>query len=292
MALNDAAVKQLGNAFLFLGDVGAADPTVAEINGFVANLYGAERQTITVTGGPTGGTLTLTADAGTTGTIPWNATAAQVKTALVAVDGIDAQDVEVTGGPFPGSPIVVAWTGKYQGLPQTLMTADDTGLTGGTDPEATVAKTTLANGMVLAGHTSLDNDFAPIYEGGEATTRGTRQNPNLRTQVATATEGLDVSLVQVDADTLKLFFGGGTSPEAGKFFLPDKSVPVEKSALMVYLADSEPVAWFRPKVSIFRNGPIRDAKDGWLEFPVRITFLELTGRLPAWYGAQITDDTP
>ncbi|MGW4114822.1 phage tail tube protein [Actinosynnema sp. NPDC004786] len=293
MAENDAAVKDLGNAYIYLGPVGAADPTVAEINAFSSTTFGAEKQTITVTGGPTGGDFTLTAQGGTTGDIPWNATAAQIMTALVALPNIDASDVIVTGGPLPGSPVVVTWTGRYQGQAQTLITVDDSGLTGGTTPEITVAKTTLANGMLPAGHTSLDNDFSPIYEGGERTVRGSRQNASLKEQVAAIVEGVEISLIQVDEDTLTMFYGGGSVPEAGKFKLPTTSTPIERSFLIVYLAtDGTPVARYYPKVSIGRTGSIRDAKGGWMEFPIRVTFLELAGREPAFYGAQIEDDTP
>jgi hypothetical protein len=292
MAENDAAVYDLGNAYLFFNDVGAATPTFAEIEAFSAATFGAEAQTITVTGAPTGGTFTITTSSGTTAAIPYNATAAQIKTALVALAGIDERDVTVTGGALPATPVVVTWTGKFQGAEQTLMTADDALLTGGTTPEVTIAKTTLATGWVPAGHTSLDNDFAPFYDGGESTTRGTRQNANLRTQVATATEGVDISFVQVDNETLRMFYGGGEAPSAGVFELPDSSAPIEKAALMVYLDGERATGWMRPKVSAFRNGAIRDAKGGWLEFPIRLTFLQLTGRKPVWYGEEITDDTP
>lgn len=292
MAENDAAVYDLGNAYLFFNDVGAGAPTFSEIQAFSPTTFGAEKQTVTVTGTPTGGTFTLTAAAGTTTAIPYNATATQVKAALVALTGIDERDVTVTGGPLPATPVVVTWTGKFQGEAQTLITADDALLTGGTSPEVTVAKTTLATGWRPAGHTSLDNDFAPFYDGGESTTRGTRQNANLRTQVAVATEGVDISFVQVDNETLRMFYGGGEAPSAGVFELPDSSAPVEQSALMVYLDGDRVTGWMRPKVSAFRNGAIRDAKGGWLEFPVRLTFLQLTGRKPVWYGDQIIDETP
>ncbi|MFC6090875.1 hypothetical protein [Saccharothrix lopnurensis] len=292
MAENDAAVKDLGNAYIFLGEVGAPDPTVAEIQGFDPATFGAEQQTLTVTGGPTGGDLTLTAMGGTTGDIAYDATAAQIQAALVALPAIGAGDVVVTGGPLPATPVVVTWTGRYQGAAQTLITVDDSGLTGGTTPEATVARTRVASGLIPGGHTSLDNDFSPFYEGGERTVRGSRQNPNLKEQVATAREGVDVSLIQVDNETLLLFYGGGSASEAGKFQLPNTSAPIERSLLIVYLADGAPVARWWPKVSIGRTGAVRDAKGGWLEFPIRITYLDLTGRAPALYGGQIEDDTP
>jgi len=62
---------------------------------------------------PTGGTFTLTFDDGdtsdTTADLDWNCTAADVKTALDALDNID--EVTVTGGDFPDLEIVVEFTG-------------------------------------------------------------------------------------------------------------------------------------------------------------------------------------
>jgi hypothetical protein len=292
MAENDAAVYDLGNAYILFNDVGAPDPTVAEIEAFDPVTFAAEQQTVTITGTPTGGTFTLTASAGTTSPIPYNATATQVATALVALSGVDAADVVVTGGPLPGTPVVITWTGKFQGEAQTLLTANATALTGGTTPAVTPTRNRVAAGWVSGGHTSLENDFSPFYEGGESTTRGTRQNANMRTQVATATEGLDISLVQVDNFTLSAFYGGGSGSEAGKFNLPTSSTPIEKSVLVVYLDGERVAAEMHPKASVFRNGAIRNAKGGWLEFPVRMTWLTLAGREPSWYGDQITDDTP
>ena len=83
----------------------------------------SEVQTVTITGGPTGGTYTLTFSGQTTAAIPYNATAAQVKTALEALSNIDPGDVAVSGGPHPGTPIVVTFGGQYMGDDEPQMTA-------------------------------------------------------------------------------------------------------------------------------------------------------------------------
>lgn len=57
-----------------------------------------EVQTVTLGGAPTGGTFTLTFNGQTTAAIPYNATAAQVDTALENLSNIGAGDVSVTGG--------------------------------------------------------------------------------------------------------------------------------------------------------------------------------------------------
>lgn len=148
-------------------------------------------------------------------------------------------------------------------------------------------------GFSSAGHTSLDNDFAPFFDGGEATTRGTRQNANLRTQVAVSTEGMEVSRVQVDTETLQSYYGGGTAPSDGRYDAPDSATPIEKAVLIVYLDGARRVAEYHPKASIVRSGPVRNAKGGWLEFPVRMTWLKVTGKpITSWFGDEILDSTP
>ncbi|MFH8813138.1 hypothetical protein ACH4GZ_39065 [Streptomyces hygroscopicus] len=109
----------------------------------------SEVQTVTVTGSPTGGTYTLTFSGQTTSGIPYNATAAQVKTALEALSNVNPGDVTVTGGPHPGTPIVVTFVGQYLGDDVGQMTASGAGLTGGTSPAVTVATTT-AGGAATA----------------------------------------------------------------------------------------------------------------------------------------------
>ncbi len=100
-----------------------------------------EVQQVAITGVPTGGSFTLTFDGQTTGPIAYNATAAQVKTALVALNNVAASDVTTTGGPLPGSPVVITFGGNYDGtnVPQVTSTAS---LTGGTSPQVNVTTTT------------------------------------------------------------------------------------------------------------------------------------------------------
>lgn len=75
------------------------------------------------TGVPTGGDVTLgwfppkgKPGAGTlqTVTVPFNATAAQIRTAWETIAAIQAGDIEVTGGPLPGTPVTMRFTGRYR----------------------------------------------------------------------------------------------------------------------------------------------------------------------------------
>jgi hypothetical protein len=96
-----------------------------------------EVQTVTITGTPTGGTFTLTYDGATTAGIAYNATAAAVRSALIALSTIEEGNVTVTGS--NGGPYSVTFSG---GNNVSQMTASGAGLTGGTSPAAGVATAT------------------------------------------------------------------------------------------------------------------------------------------------------
>jgi len=106
----------------------------------------AEVQQAAVTGGPTGGTFTLTFDGQTTAGIVYNATASAVQSALEALSNIAVGDVTVTGGPLPGTAVTISFGGAYDGVNVPQMTASSAGLTGGTSPTVTV--TTVTQGGV------------------------------------------------------------------------------------------------------------------------------------------------
>jgi hypothetical protein len=106
-----------------------------------------QKQTITITGTPTGGTFTLTMPAddnfnlpATTSAIPYNATSAQVVAALQAV--LPTGTITATGGALPGTPVVVTFGGVLGQLSLPLMTATSGALTGGSSPTVTPTITT------------------------------------------------------------------------------------------------------------------------------------------------------
>ena len=105
---------------------------------------GAEVQTVTVTGTPTGGTFTLTfvraGVSATTAAIAYNATSAALEAALEALPNLETGDVAVGGGPGPGTPWTVTFAAHLGNV--ALMTDDDSGLTGGIAPAVTVTQTT------------------------------------------------------------------------------------------------------------------------------------------------------
>ena len=108
---------------------------------FLANGTSAV-QTVAVTGAPTGGTFTLTFGGLTTAPLAYDATAAQVQAALLALSSVGAGNLAASGGPLPGSPVSAAFQGALGAQPLAAMTADGSGLTGGSSPAVAVATAT------------------------------------------------------------------------------------------------------------------------------------------------------
>ena len=101
-----------------------------------------EIQTITITGSPTGGTFTLTFNGQTTAAIAYNANAAAVQAALEALSSIGAGNVSCGDGALPGTPVTVTFLKSLGGQNVALMTANSSGLTGGSSPTVTPSETT------------------------------------------------------------------------------------------------------------------------------------------------------
>lgn len=101
-------------------------------------------QTITLTGVPTGGTVTLLVRDPRSGgwalvEIPYNASAATVQGLLAAQYGIG--NVTVAGGPLPAA-VTVTFAGALVNMPIHQFELSANALTGGTNPTATLATTT------------------------------------------------------------------------------------------------------------------------------------------------------
>lgn len=130
--------------------------------GFIAALSAgtATQQTVSISGTPTGGTFTLTVPSTvnsstpvTTGAIAYNATAANVATALNTA--FNRSDITATGGALPGSSVVVTFPVALSKV--ALMTANSAGLTGGTTPAASATLTVAGvNNSSSAGLTVAD----------------------------------------------------------------------------------------------------------------------------------------
>ncbi|MGH2520156.1 MAG: hypothetical protein ACRDF8_10160, partial [Chloroflexota bacterium] len=104
--------------------------------------------TLTITGTPTGGTFTLTADVNgstqTTAAIAYNATVAAVQTALEALTNIGSGNVTVAGTVLPGGTQTVTFSGQLAGLAVTLTSTHS--FTGGTTPASSLVHSTSGSG--------------------------------------------------------------------------------------------------------------------------------------------------
>jgi hypothetical protein len=110
-----------------------------------------EVQTLAVTGTPTGGSFTLNytykdATTGqlttaTSGTIAFNATAANVTTALSTITQLSG-NFTAGGGPLPATPVTITYNTALAAQPVRALTLGTNSLTGGTTPTAAVTRTT------------------------------------------------------------------------------------------------------------------------------------------------------
>lgn len=99
----------------------------------------SEVQTVTISGGPTGGTFVLDFNGQPTTDLAFNATAASVQTALQALSTIGAGNATVTGS--AGGPYTITFAGTLANtnVPQLVAVSN---LTGGTSPGVAVSTPT------------------------------------------------------------------------------------------------------------------------------------------------------
>ena len=93
-------------------------------------------QTVSIAGGPTGGTFTLNLEGQPTGNIAYNAAPNVVEAALVALSNVDPGDVEVEGN--AGGPWTITFNSEVDAL-----TYNSSGLEGGTAPTVLVSSENL-----------------------------------------------------------------------------------------------------------------------------------------------------
>lgn len=174
-------------------------------SGAYAGLWGpyagsaSEVQTATITGGPTGGTFTLTLNGETTAAIAYNATAATVEAALEALPSLSASDVAVTGS--AGGPYTVTFGGSLAGSNVAAMTASGASLTGGTTPGVTIATTTGGGGTatdgldVARGFLFNSIQMISVHDGESTANKGAplQERGFIRTALLPPNSGLDAA---------------------------------------------------------------------------------------------------
>jgi hypothetical protein len=126
--------KQAGTSFR--GEA-TADRTAGSLQITAGPARQNEKQTVTISGSPTGGTFTLTLSGQTTAALAYNATALQVQTALGALSTVGGTaNISTTGN--AGGPWTVEFIGAKANTDIATMIATPS-LTGGTSPSVSVA---------------------------------------------------------------------------------------------------------------------------------------------------------
>lgn len=115
-----------------------------------------EVQTLSITGAPTGGTFTLTYAGQTTSALAYNAAAATVQTALVALSNVGSGQVTCAGGVLPGTPITITFAGTLANTDVALITSTSS-LTGGTAPAISIVET-VKGGFTTYAHIAKGED--------------------------------------------------------------------------------------------------------------------------------------
>jgi flagellar hook protein FlgE len=105
-----------------------------------------EIQTISSTA--TGGTFTMSFGGQTTGALVFNATSAQIDTALEALSSIGAGNVTCAGGPLGTAGVTVTFAGTLAGQDAAMVTIDNTNMTGGTASNAETTKGRAVQGIL------------------------------------------------------------------------------------------------------------------------------------------------
>ncbi len=124
------------------------------------------------------------------------------------------------------------------------------------------------------GHTDIESVIEFTSEGGETTTKGTLQNPNLRTQTSARSESFGVNLQQFTIEALKLYYGKNAEDiDGGKFLgVPTNPQATEVAFLAVFLDGETAFAIYAPKVSILRgDDPEIDDTENFASLPLQIT---------------------
>lgn len=196
----------------------------------------ADVQTVTITGTPTGGTFTLTFNGYSTAPIPYNATAAQVQTALQALPSVGTDNVRVTGGPGPGTPFVVTFANTLGAGPQSVMTSTDA-FTGGSSPASAIAHTTTGVARLVFG-----GQF--VEAAGDHICRHPAAGGSVLIVGLAITDGVGSSLNQTQQQVTVV--DDGVWPVlAGAAIAAGQRVEVGANGLVVPLASGRSVGWAR-----------------------------------------------
>lgn len=138
-----AATTDFGEQTITLDANGTSSASFTDREAVDARLAAVDEvQQVSITGGPTGGTFTLSFNGQTTSGIAYNAANATIETALEGLTTIGADNVSVAGGAFPANAKTVTFIGDLAATNVPILVANGASLTGGTSPGVTVAVVT------------------------------------------------------------------------------------------------------------------------------------------------------
>ncbi len=132
----DIDFDKTGNLWMVTGDDTPAAGIRANGFGPFEDELTDEQQTVRATNA-TGGTFTLTFNGQTTAAIPYNATAAQIDTALEALSNVGLDQVQTSGGPVNTANVNVFFRRTYHEVNVAQITGNGAALTGTTPTLAT-----------------------------------------------------------------------------------------------------------------------------------------------------------
>lgn len=110
-------------------------------DGEQAEDFDDEIQTLTMSGGPTGGTFQLRFGGYVTGNIARNASAATIEAALEALWPIGTGGVSCSGGPVNTTPVIVTFAGRLAHAAQPRLVLHRNAMIGGTAPTLAISRT-------------------------------------------------------------------------------------------------------------------------------------------------------
>lgn len=138
------------------------------------------------------------------------------------------------------------------------------------------------------GHTSIDDGMTITRDGGDSEVLGTWQNPSLRERRDPVVFALTLHLLQIDNNTLDLYFGGGDVSVEGVFGVNLISQPAERAMFIKIVDGSNEFPFYIPKTSIASDDDVEADVEAFLAWPIRATILGVTGsNLMEFYGDQL-----
>lgn len=274
---NDKAVFTASSGYVFTAAPGTAAITPDQLRDFDPETFGAGTSALVITGSPDGGTYTVSVDGKASKPIAFDAEAADIQAAISDIAGVGAGNVVVKGTKDDG--LTIALVGDLYGTDKEV-TADGSGLTGGTSASVEITELSEALGWEPIGHTAAEELPEFGYEGGDTENKGTWQKKNLK-QVTTEApvDYVTIKAQQFDIPTLELYYGKNASKVKNVFGIDDSAKGGIDNAVMIIMVDGDfKIAFSAAKATINRDDSISLAADEFSTIPLRATFIKHPGR--------------